>query len=360
MSKIFYSWQSDRPTGICRNFIERALQSAIDRLHADVDIESSLREELELDKDTKNVPGSPAIFDTIMAKIGSASVFVPDLTFVGQRVGQRPVSNPNVLVEYGYALHKPGSPRILAVMNDVYGKPTVADMPFNLAHKRFPITYTLAEDADEDARKTVRKQLTERFVSALQTIFNTPEYKAESARPPSALDVAALYQNDLDHDAALAELRYGYGTGKVRENVARLFEAIQAKCAEVTAHHDFGIECGWELKPRERFQSCVLKAPYWGIDVQWDHPRIDSLEDAKLGVRGFQGRLYLPGQFQGGVHIQPPKMLSEAFYEPTLSRERELGWVKAAKNRQEPSFLSNDELADACVTQLLHLLRRKA
>ena len=33
------SWQSARPTSVCRNFIERALQSAIDRLRADVEIE---------------------------------------------------------------------------------------------------------------------------------------------------------------------------------------------------------------------------------------------------------------------------------------------------------------------------------
>ena len=101
MNTIFYSWQSDRPTSVCHNFIERALQSAIDRLRADLEIEPSLREDLELDKDTKNAPGSPAIFDTIMAKITSASIFVPDLTFVGQRDNQRPVSNPNVLIEYG-------------------------------------------------------------------------------------------------------------------------------------------------------------------------------------------------------------------------------------------------------------------
>ena len=132
MRTIFYSWQSDRPTGVCRNFIERALQSAIDRLRADVEIEPSLREDLELDKDTKNTPGSPAIFDTIMAKIATASVFIPDLTFVGQRENERLVSNPNVLIEYGCALRKPGPGRIIAVMNEAYGKPTGSDMPFNL------------------------------------------------------------------------------------------------------------------------------------------------------------------------------------------------------------------------------------
>lgn len=52
--------------------------SAIDRLRADVEIEPSLRKDLELDKDTKNVPGSPAIFDTILLKIEAARVVVSD------------------------------------------------------------------------------------------------------------------------------------------------------------------------------------------------------------------------------------------------------------------------------------------
>jgi hypothetical protein len=361
MSAIFYSWQSDRPTGTCRNFIERALQSAVDRLRADAEVEPSLREDLEVDKDTKNVPGSPAIFDTIMAKIASAGIFVPDLTFVGQRANERPISNPNVLIEYGYALYRPGPQRIIAVINTAYGDPTAQNIPFNLAHRRFPITYTLAENASEEDRKAERKVLTDKFESALRTIFESFEYvQAEAARTPSALDVAALHQKDLDYTDALSALRYGDGPRKVRENVEKLFSAIKNRCDEVAAKYDFGIGCGWELRPRERFQSCVLKSPYLGMDVGWDQPRIDSLEDAKLGVREFTGRLYLPGEFQGGVHIQPPTMLSEAFYQPTLSTEYELAWVKAGKTRQEPSFISNEELAEACVTQLLNLIRRMA
>jgi len=361
MSTIFYSWQSDRPTGTCRNFIERALQSAVDRLRVDVEVESALREDLEIDKDTKNVPGSPAIFDTIMAKIFSASIFVPDLTFVSLRIDERSISNPNVLIEYGYALHKPGPQRIIAVINTTYGEPTAQNVPFNLAHRRFPITYTLAENASEDERKVARKMLTDKFESALRTIFGSSEYtQAEAARTPSALDIAALHQKDLDYKDALSALRYEDGPRKVRENVEKLFAAIKTRCDEVAAKHDFGIESGWELKPRERFQSCVLRAPYLGIDVGWDQPRIDSLDDAKLGVREFSGRLYLPGEFQGGVHLQPPKMLSEAFYQPTLSTEYELGWVKAGKTRQEPSFIPNEELAEACVTQFLNLIRRMA
>jgi hypothetical protein len=211
-------------------------------------------------------------------------------------------------------------------MNDFYGKPTAQSLPFNQAHRRFAITYTLAEHADEEERKAARKALTERFESALRTIFESAEYTQEQASlAPSALDVAALYQKDLDYEAALSSLRYGDGARQVRENVGRLFEAIKTRCDEIAKRYDFGIGCGWELKSRERFQSCVLRTLYRGIDVGWDQPLLDSIENAKLAVRGFKGRLYLPGEFQGGVHIQPPKMVSEKFYTPTLSRDHELG-----------------------------------
>lgn len=362
MSTIFYSWQSDRPTGTCRNFIERALQSAVDRLKADAEVESSLREDLEVDKDTKNIPGSPAIFDTIMAKIARASIFVPDLTFVGLRADGRPISNPNVLIEYGYALHKPGPQRIIAVINVAHGEPSAQSFPFNLAHRRFPITYTLAEDANEEKRKAARKMLTGKFESAFRTIFESSEYaRTEAARTISALDVAALHQKSLNYRNAVSALHSGDGPRKVRVSVEKLFEAIKTRSDEVAAQYDFGIGCGWEkFRPRERFQSCVLRAPYFGTTVVWDQPRFDSLEDATLSARDFSGRLYLPGEFMGGVHIHPPEMLYEAFYQPTLSMDYELGWVKVGKTRQDPPFISNEEFAEACVTQFLHLLTSNA
>jgi hypothetical protein len=67
-------------------------------------VEEAVREGLTLDKDTRGVPGSPPLFDTILKKIEGATVFVPDLTFVGTRSNGEPTPNPNVLIEYGCAL----------------------------------------------------------------------------------------------------------------------------------------------------------------------------------------------------------------------------------------------------------------
>jgi len=60
------------------------------------------------------VAGSPPIVDTILAKIAACDVFVPDVTFMPAS-GERRTPNPNVMIEYGYALKTPGPERIVAV-----------------------------------------------------------------------------------------------------------------------------------------------------------------------------------------------------------------------------------------------------
>src|SRR5690242_8556661 len=82
--KIFWSWQSDTPGKIGRHFVREALETSIARLKADYQVEepttASNRSDVELDHDTKGVPGSPGLADVIFAKIASSSVFVADVT----------------------------------------------------------------------------------------------------------------------------------------------------------------------------------------------------------------------------------------------------------------------------------------
>ena len=65
--------------------IEHAWEGAIARLTADATVVDAVRDGLLLDKDTKGIPRSPSIIDTIFAKIDQAPVFGPDLNYVGAR-----------------------------------------------------------------------------------------------------------------------------------------------------------------------------------------------------------------------------------------------------------------------------------
>src|SRR5260370_38770083 len=99
---VFLSWQADTSKKEGRNLIEKALELSVSRIAQDITIEKVVRE-LQVDKDTKDVPGSPPIFETILKKIDHATIFGPDFTIVGTRSDGRTMPNPNVLLKYGSA-----------------------------------------------------------------------------------------------------------------------------------------------------------------------------------------------------------------------------------------------------------------
>lgn len=127
---VFYSWQSDLANSTNRGFIEDCLERAIKELRA----EGQLRVEPCLDRDTLNVPGSPDISATIFDKIESAALFVCDVSIINKGAEGRLTSNPNVLIELGYAVKTLGWNRVVCVFNSETGK--VEDLPFDLRHRR--------------------------------------------------------------------------------------------------------------------------------------------------------------------------------------------------------------------------------
>jgi hypothetical protein len=182
-TKIFFSWQVDTPALGGRNLIERALERAADSISEDTSVEEAIREDVVVDRDTKGVGGFVPIVDTIFKKIDVASVFVPDLTFVGTRADGRPTPNPNVLIEYGWALKSIGYLRIVPIMNTAYGEPTGDTMPFDMRHLRHPITYFCPPDLDDASRSKVRQGLAKEIESALRLVFESEEYKAGLPAP---------------------------------------------------------------------------------------------------------------------------------------------------------------------------------
>ena len=180
---IFFSWQSDRPAKEGRSFLEQALKDAVARIARDVTVEDAVRDGLEVDKDTKGVPGSPSIIETIFRKIDRAAVFVPDLTFVGARGTGGLTPNPNVLIEYGWALKSLTRSRIAAVMNVAHGAPHGA-LPFDLAHMRFPITYNLQTSTSAEERRSEQKRLSAAFEDAIRLVLTSPEHLATRSPEP--------------------------------------------------------------------------------------------------------------------------------------------------------------------------------
>jgi len=194
---VFYSWQSDTPNNVGRNFVERCLERAIGQLQADAEIDMPDRE-IEVDRDTHDVPGSPPIMEIVFGKIDRAAVFLADMTYVAERQGGGRSPNPNVCIEYGWALKALSWRRVIAVMNTAVGHPDDFELPFDVRHTRRPIIYALAEDADAATRTAAREGLVKALTGALKAIFGDAAARAGMAgaapAEPHPHDVELLAQ----------------------------------------------------------------------------------------------------------------------------------------------------------------------
>ncbi len=175
--KIFWSWQSDTSGKIGCHFVRNALAEAIEVLKQPNEIEEpserATREAIELDYDRKGVSGSPDLANTIFRKIEQAAVFVADVTLVGEttvpdkkQAASKKLINPNVAIEYGYALRALTDERILLVQNRHFGERE--DLPFDLKHKAGPIQFTLPPNATAAQIEAEKAKLRSVLVTALR------------------------------------------------------------------------------------------------------------------------------------------------------------------------------------------------
>jgi hypothetical protein len=164
---IFYSWQSDSDEKVNRYFIEDCLKRSIKKLNRE-DLS-----DLVIDRDTKNVPGMPDIGHTIMEKIAKSAVVIADLSIINpepiRRRDERPVSNPNVLFELGYAFGKLGPKAMIGVLNTASGM--IEELPFDLRPKRL-MTYRLAVG---DEKANIRAELVDDIAAAIKQCLGDTE-----------------------------------------------------------------------------------------------------------------------------------------------------------------------------------------
>lgn len=160
---VFYSWQSDLPSGINRRLIENSLKNAIENLNADLGIN------IKFDKDTLNIPGSPDIINTILQKINNSDIFVCDVSVISNvTIGNKNknVTNPNVMFELGYAFNALGEEKIIMVHNEAFGQ----NLPFDLGLKRL-LKYSCTK-----GRKNIscaQDILTKKLYTAIKTIYES-------------------------------------------------------------------------------------------------------------------------------------------------------------------------------------------
>lgn len=186
---VFYSWQSDLPRKCSRQVIAQALELAIEQIALDLTIEESPR----LDHDTKSVSGTPEIAGTIFRKIENCGIFVADVSFVGETgplhsgKSKKLISNPNVLIELGFAAGRIGWDRILLVMNTAFGEPE--ELIFDLRNRRFPITFRQEPDSNRNAKDVVSR-LAIKLEEAIRAAISSEHLAVDDAI--SQLDMHAI------------------------------------------------------------------------------------------------------------------------------------------------------------------------
>lgn len=183
--KIFWSWQDDSPGKTNRNFIKAALDDAVASIEGDYEAEDADRP--SLDHDTKGVAGAKEIVPALMAKIAGSAVFVADVTPIGETSQGKALPNPNVMVELGWSLNKPGDGRQIYILNTADGW-KIEQLPFDIRHRRV-LTYSLAEAADAKMRERVRKQLVKELIGAIT--INLNDHLDEQAQAAPIVGVQA-------------------------------------------------------------------------------------------------------------------------------------------------------------------------
>lgn len=153
--RIFYSWQSDLPSGETRGLIQEGISSAVKMLRNTVEIEA--------DRDTKGEYGSPDIVQTIFSKIDECDIFIADVSVVnkyhsvddeGKPSAQIKLGpNPNVMLELGYAASVVGWDNVICIIDADYGSPD--ELPFDLAHRRLT-PYSLKDKSKAEVKKYIR------------------------------------------------------------------------------------------------------------------------------------------------------------------------------------------------------------
>lgn len=142
---IFYSWQSDSDQDCNLKAIRNALRLASGNIEGEMD-----DIKLILDEATRDTAGSPDISATLFQKISSSDIFISDITTINHEFKDLPkkTSNPNVLIELGYAVATLGWGRIIMLFNKSFGQ-FPQDLPFDISKRRIS-DYSISSKKDHN------------------------------------------------------------------------------------------------------------------------------------------------------------------------------------------------------------------
>ncbi|MBR9648574.1 hypothetical protein [Clostridium tyrobutyricum] len=200
---VFYSWQSDLPNKNNRSFIEDCIKKALKELNSSETFDI----EFCIDRDTMNEAGTPDIANTIFAKIEKSKLFIADVSIINSDYGKRKTSNPNVLIELGYAAKVLGWDRIICLFNVDYG--SFNDLPFDIKFRR-PLCYSLTDKNKSE----VKKQIAEAIKSNISSVDSKEFISIHEVGSYLVLESSEFYnllQADVERILSDSKIQKRYG-----------------------------------------------------------------------------------------------------------------------------------------------------
>lgn len=146
---IFYSWQMSTEVADNKKKILNNLENAVNKLKKD-------GFEIVIDEDSRNTTREDSIDYIILKKIPNCDFFVGDITPVAKDYKGKPIPNPNVMLELGYAVKAIGWSRCLLVWNEKYGD--MIHAPFDVRNRSI-IPYNSTSSNDIDFYDILKKKI---------------------------------------------------------------------------------------------------------------------------------------------------------------------------------------------------------
>ena len=219
---IFYSWQSCRKS--VKVFIDKALEESLNELKK---IYPS--RELILDSDTNGCTGAEDIHKVVFDKLQKCDIYIADITIVSDATQQKKVSNPNVLIELGFAIKCVGWERIILLFDERYGKiPT--DLPFDICvHRVFPFSKRKRKNIDglDSLQNLITNQIKSIIEKAPEKTFNKYEITNIKSNRHNDINTISYYLSSVNIqliDCFIRDMPY-----KFDKRILYLFEELNSK-----------------------------------------------------------------------------------------------------------------------------------
>lgn len=172
--------------------------------------------------------------------------------------------------------------------------------------------------------------------------------------PMTAMKQAELLRQEEEYRAARNSIECHPGIPAVQAEAKALLEAVKVKCDQIRSAGHVDLDCEMDARRLPKALGCVMTDREVSLAAWWNQPYSNTIRDAALHVREFNGPLLLPSE-TGKMYFVQAKLLKDTIYNPDLFRTRELGWSLNNSN----DIIASSKLADQIVLRFLRLVEKR-